>query len=287
MSNVLVTCSIVAKEALAVLANQLAFANNVNRNYEIEFTSNQSRGYSPGETIQIKRPPRYVYRAGRVAVPQPTVETTVPLTVSQGGVDIFFSSAERTLSVQQFREKMMAAVAPVTNEIDRQGLALARQSVFNCLGTPGTLPATGAAALQVATQVGQRLDEMGAPVRQSGGRTFVMNPGLNGAMLTGFGQLFNSTEKVGGQFGSGVLVPSLGMKYDMGQNVDVLTNGSQVVAGTNIAGAGQTGSNINVVALGGTITRGTRITLPGVNAVNPQSRVSTGAAASVLPDMAS
>ncbi|MFK5283149.1 hypothetical protein ACI3PL_26620, partial [Lacticaseibacillus paracasei] len=64
MANTLVTCSLVAKEALAVLENQLAFASNVNRDYEAEFTSNQSRGYSPGATINIKRPPRYQYRAG-------------------------------------------------------------------------------------------------------------------------------------------------------------------------------------------------------------------------------
>jgi hypothetical protein len=75
------------------------------------------------------------------------------------------------------------------------------------------------------------------------------------------------------------MVDSLGIAFAMDQNVDVHTNGTQVVAGTNIAGAGQTGSSITVVALGGTITKGTKITLPGVFAVNPQSRVSTGVAA--------
>lgn len=276
MSNVLVTCSIVAKETLVVLENQLAFASNVNRKYEDEFTGNQSRGYSPGQTINIKRPPRYTYRVGRVAAPQATVETTVPLTLSQGGVDMYFTSFEKTLQLQQFKQKVMAAMAPITNEIDRQGLALARLSTFNTIGTPGTLPTTTALALAAATGVGQRLDEMGAPFRQAGGRTFVANPGLNASMLQGYAGLFNNQEKLGQQFGSGVLVPSLGMKYAMGQNVDVHTNGSQPVAGTNINGANQTGSTITVVGLGGNITRGTKITLPGVFAVNPQSRTTTG-----------
>lgn len=84
MTNTLVTCSIVAKEALAILENMVAFASMVNRDWETEFTGNQSRGYSPGQTINIKRPPRYMYRAGRVALPQATVETTIPLTLSQG-----------------------------------------------------------------------------------------------------------------------------------------------------------------------------------------------------------
>jgi hypothetical protein len=126
MSNSLATCSILAKEALAVLENMLTFASSVNRDWEDEFKSNQARGYSPGQTINIKRPPRYTYRAGRVAVPQATVESTVPLTLSQGGTDLNFTGLERTLSVQQLESKLQAAMATVANEVDRQGLQLAR-----------------------------------------------------------------------------------------------------------------------------------------------------------------
>jgi hypothetical protein len=74
-ANSLVTCSIIAKESLAILENMLAFSSGVNRDWEAEFTGNQSRGYSPGQTINIKKPPRYTYRAGRVAQPQATQET--------------------------------------------------------------------------------------------------------------------------------------------------------------------------------------------------------------------
>ena len=54
MSNTLVTCSIVAKESLAILENMLGFAANVNRDWEDEFGSNMARGYAPGSTINIK-----------------------------------------------------------------------------------------------------------------------------------------------------------------------------------------------------------------------------------------
>ena len=96
MSNTLVTCSIVAKESLAILTNLLDFSKNVNRDWEDEFTGNLTRGYAPGQTINIKKPPRYTYRAGRVAVPQATQESTVPLTLTQGGCDLSFTSIERT-----------------------------------------------------------------------------------------------------------------------------------------------------------------------------------------------
>jgi hypothetical protein len=280
MANNLAFSALVAREALAILENNLAFASMVNRNWEDEYASNQARGYSPGATINIKRPPRYQYRAGRVAVPQATVETTVPLTLSQGGCDISFTSFERTLQVQQLSQKIAAAMATVTNEIDRQGLQLARFATNQVIGVPGTAPQTALLATQAFTGLNQRLDEQAAP--RDNRRGFVMNPSLNASMIVGLSGLFNAQPKLSTQYGNGLVVDSFGMTVDMGQNVDRHVNGTQAVAGTNIAGAGQTGANITVVGLGGTITRGTRITLPGVNFVNPQSRVDTGTAAQFI-----
>ncbi len=274
MPNVLATSSIVAKESLAILKNQLRFARNVNRDWEEEFTSNKSRGYAPGQTISIKKPPRYTYRTGRVAVPQDTVELTVPLTLAQGGTDIQFYGIERTLSLTKLEKKIMAAVAVVVNEIDRQGLDLARLTTPNVIGTPGTLPTTQALALAAITGLNQRLDEAAAP--RDNQRSLVMNPAFNAAGIQGLAGLFNSADKISAQHRRGMMVDQLGMSIEMDQNVVTHTNGTQAVAGTNINGAGQTGATLTVAALTGTITRGTKITLPGVFMVNPQTRLSTG-----------
>jgi hypothetical protein len=273
MSNTLATCSILAKEALAVLENMLTFASNVNRDWEDEFLSNQKRGYSPGQTINIKKPPRYTYRAGRVAVPQATVESTIPLTLSQGGTDLNFTGAERTVSVQQMEGKLQAAMATVANEIDRQGCQLARFATFNAIGTPGTLPTTQALALAAVTGVNQRLDEMAAPRDRQ--RAFIMNPALNGATVQGFAGMFNGQTTLTEQFRKGMMVDSLGLSYAMDQNIDTHTNGTAVVGTNTVSGAGQTGSTITTAALNGTVTKGTKITFASVFAVNPQSRVST------------
>lgn len=275
MSNTLVTCSIVAKESLAILENMLSFSKNVNRDFESEFSSNMNRGYAPGQTINIKRPPRYTYRAGRVAVPQSTVETTVPLTLNQGGCDINFTSLERTLSLTRLEDKLMAAMAPVANEIDRQGLQLAHFNTYNTLNPTGALPNTAALSIAAMTGLGQRLDEMAAPRDRR--RAMIANPALNAALVQGFGGYFNNQTLISDQNRSGVMQNN-NFGFDaigMDQNVDVHTNGAATA--TNINGANQTGSSITVVAVaGGTLTRGTVITLPGVFAVNPQSRQSTG-----------
>ena len=274
MSNQLATCALLAKEALAVLENMLTFASNVNRDWEDEFTSNQARGYSPGATINIKRPPRYQYRAGRVAAPQATVEGTIPLTLSQGGTDLNFTGFERTLSLQQMESKLQAAMATVANEVDRQGLQLAHFATPNVIGTPGTLPTTQALALAAVTGVNQRLDEEAAPRDRQ--RAFIMNPGLNGATVQGFAGLFNGQNTLTEQFKKGMMVDSLGLSYAMDQNVDNHVNGTAVVATNTVNGAGQQGTAITVNALNGTVTKGTKITFANVFLVNPQSRVSTG-----------
>lgn len=273
MTNTLVTSAIVARESLAILKNMLSFSMNVNRDYEDEFGKAKGNGYAPGQTINIRRPPRYTYRAGRVSVPQGTVETTIPLTLSQGGVDINFTSLERTLSLQDLENKLEAAIAPLANEIDRQGLELAKFATFNTINAAGALPVTQAAALGIVTDANRRLDEMAAPRDRR--RALISNPALNGALIQGFAGLFNAQDVLSKQFKSGMMVDSLGLGYGMDQNVSVHTNGAATA--TNIAGANQVGSAINVVAIaGGTLTRGTVITLPGVFAVNPQSRQSTG-----------
>lgn len=291
-ANILATSSIVAKEGLAILENMLSFSTHVNRDWEDEYASNKDRGYAPGATINIKRPPRYTYRNGRVAAPQNTVESSLPLVLTQGGCDIAFTSIEKTVSLTQLEKKLQAAIAPVANEIDRQGLELARLATFNTLGTPGVAPATQALALAAVTDVNARLDDMAAPRDKQ--RAFVMNPRLNASMIQGFAGLFNSNDKISKQYGSGMMVDSLGIAYAMDQNVDTHVNGTQAVAGTAVT-AGQTGAAIAVAALTGTVTRGTVVTFPGVFAVNPQSRRSTGqlaqfvvtadvaAAATVLP----
>jgi hypothetical protein len=281
MSNSFATSNIVAREALAVLKNTCTFAREVNRDFQSEFSGNMSRGYAPGQTINIKRPPRFTYRAGPVAVPQSITESTIPLTLSQGGADIAVSDLERTLSVTQFEDKMMALMAPVVNEIDRQGLALARFSAFNTLNPTGVLPTTAALAIAAMTDMQRRLDEMAAP--RDTRRMLCLNPALNGSLVQGFGGFFNNQAKISDQNRTGLIAnQNFGFgAVAMDQNVDVHTNGAATA--TNVNGANQVGAAITVAAVaGGTLTRGTCITLPGVFAVNPQSRQTTGVLADFI-----
>ena len=61
-----------------MLENMVTFGAACNRDWEDTFQSASAAGYKTGATINIKRPPRYTYRAGRVASPQDTVEKHGP-----------------------------------------------------------------------------------------------------------------------------------------------------------------------------------------------------------------
>jgi len=279
MSNTLATTTLVSNKALMVLQNLLPFTSNVSRAYEPEL---QMGTYAHGNTVNIKRPAKYQYRAGPVSVPQATTESTIPLTLSQGGCDLQFTSNERTtgLSMQSLEEKLISAMIPIASEIERQGLELARLSVFNALNTAYTIPTTQDLAVGAATSLGQRLDEMCAP--DGDGRRFLtMSPSLNAGMIRGLAGLQNSTAKIGKQYETGLMQNALGLNYHKSQLIATHTNGAATA--TNINGANQTGSTITVVAVAaGTLTKGTRITLPGVYAVNSVTGQSTGVLADFI-----
>lgn len=270
MSNSLATSSLITKEALRILTNMVTFSANVNKEAADEFGTNNGGKYSSGATINIRKPPRYTIRTGATASAQATTEPTVPITLSQAGVDLAFTSAEMTYSLTQLQPKLQAAMATIANQIDLDGLTNAKNTVNGVVGTAATTPAT----IGAVTSVSQRLDEMAAP--RDGQRSLVINPAANAGLIGGLAGYYNSSAQLSEQYKKGMMVDSLGLNIAMDQNVITHTNGTAVVGTNTVSGASQTGSTITTAALNGTITKGTVVTFAGVFAVNPQSRVSTG-----------
>jgi hypothetical protein len=273
MSNTLATSTLITKEALAILANMLSFSKFVNRDFESEFGTNKGGSYASGQTINIKKPPRYTARAGKVAVPQGTVESTIPLTLGQAGVYVMFSSVDLTLNITDLRPKLNAAMSVVANKIDLDGLTMAAVSTPNVVALQGSPTPTQTQAIASILAVGQRLDEAAAP--RDGQRALILGPQANASLLSGLQGFFNSQKVLGEQYEDGLVVDSLGFKIGMDQNVVSQINGTQAVTGATVNGANQTGNALTVAATTGVITAGSKFTIAGVYAINPQSRQST------------
>lgn len=271
VTNTLLTNTMITRESARILSNELTFTKGVNREYDKNFAKS---GAKIGTTVNVRKPPRYIGRTGPTMSIEDSVETPVPVTLTtQFGVDIEFSSADLTLSIDDFSERFIKpAMVTVANKIDFDGLALYKQ-IYNAVGTIGTTPSTAAAILAA----GQRLDEEAAPRDKR--RSMVLNPAANAGLVGGLTGLFNNQQKISTQYDTGNMGAALGFNMSMDQNINVHTVGP--LGGTPLVnGAGQSGSTL--ITDGWTASAALRLnvgdvfTIAGVRAVNPQNRTSTG-----------
>jgi hypothetical protein len=271
VANTLLTISMITREALRVLENNLVFTKNVRRDFDDAYGK---AGAKIGTVLNIRKPPRYLGRTGQALSVEDATETSVPLTLTtQRGVDIQFTSQDLTLSIDDFADRFIKpAVAKVANFIDLDGLAQ-YVNVYNHVGTPGTDPN----ALLTYLQAGQKLDENAAP--RDGDRALVISAAQQAVIVDALKGLFNDTTEIARQYEQGTMGRTIGFKWSMDQNVGVQTIGAEGGAGT-VNGAGQTGASLVTHGWTASVTNllnaGDIITLAGVYAVNPVSLQSTG-----------
>lgn len=281
-SNNLLTISMITNEALRVLTNQLVFTKAVNRQYDNKFAI---EGAKIGTTINLRKPPRYVGRSGPALQIESAVETYVPLTLdTQFGVDMAFTTQDLSLNISDFSDRFIKpAVAAIANKIDYDGLQQFK-NVYNMVGTVGQL--TGTPTLAQATKAildaRARLNQEAAPVDED--RMFIVDPTIEVGIVSGLTNLFNPAGTISRIFNKGALGDStLGFNFAMDQNTGNFTSGTATAftvsaqAGGSVQNNAQSTFTLAVSSTSGTLTKGTVFTIPGVYAVNPQNRQSTGA----------
>ena len=92
MTQQLLTMSYITNEALVVLENELVIANRVERQYSNEFAQT---GAKVGNTVNIRRPPRYIGTYGPPLNVEDTFETYVPVVLNyQYHVDVKFTTQD-------------------------------------------------------------------------------------------------------------------------------------------------------------------------------------------------
>lgn len=272
--NSLLNISMIAKEMLRVLKNELSFTAGVNRQYDSQFANS---GAKIGSVINIRKPTRFTVTDGAALNIQDVADQSVALTLdTQKHVGFQFSSKELTLNIDDFSKRyVVPAAAALANKIDVDGLAQ-WVNVWNSVGIPGTTPATALVALQA----NQKLNESGCPM--DGLRNLVVNPAAEAAVVDGLKSLFNNSPKLVDQYEKGYMGEAFGFKWKMDQNVATRTTGEShglsPLVNTTTSADGDT--TIVTDTWGGTVVsaikKGDVFTIGSVFAVNPQSRVSTG-----------
>jgi len=262
----------ITREALMLLENSLTFTKQVKRKYDDRFAVS---GAKIGATINLRIPPVFAVSSGPNLSIQNYTETQFPLTVNQQKhIDVSFSSAELTLSIQDFSERVLAPqIAQLANQVDQDGLAQ-YVNIYKSVGIPGTANTTFAPFLAA----GVALDNSSTP--RDGQRAIILSPqGQADAVGGQFATSFNDQDTVGKQYINGTMGKALGFKWGMDQNVNTLTVGP--MGGTPVvSGAGQTGATLTVsgwtAAAASRLLGGETFTLPLVYEINPMSKQNTG-----------
>lgn len=270
--NTLLTIDMVTLEALRVLHGNLAFVKNVNRDYDDAFAK---EGAKIGDTLRIRKPPKYTVRTGRVMAAQNATETYVSLPVStQKGVDMDFTSAEFTMSIDNFSTRFLKpAMSVLASTVDYDALAMTLK-VANSVGAPGTTPAT----YLVWGQANQKLDEFLAP--RDGNRTAVLSPAAMASTVDGLKGLFQAGDAIADQYRSGVMTRAIDLKWAMDQNIRNATMGTRdgttiLITGAVATGATQIAVDYTVgTSASATVTAGEVLTIGSVFAVNDETKQS-------------
>jgi hypothetical protein len=272
MANSLLTIDMITRKSLEILENNLVISRNCNRQYDDSFAV---QGAKIGSTLRIRLPDRALVTDGAALQVQDDNEQYTTLSVaSQKHIGINFTSAELTMQLDDFAERVLKPrISQLASSIDAD-VATAYKSIYNSVGTPGTTPGTSLVLLQAQ----QKLNEFATPMSP---RYATVNPAANAGLVEGMKGLFNPTDTVSRQFKNGMMGTGvLGFdEINMSQSIGMHTTGAwgtTITSTGTLSTQGQATLPISFTGSSKTWKQGDVFTIAGVYAVNPQTRQSTG-----------
>ena len=264
-TNTLLTPTVIAKEALMQLTNNLAMGRNVYTAYKNEFVK-------VGQTITIRKPNKFRATKAQARSNTNLAEPSTTITMStQAHVSWAFSSVELTQTIEDYSKRYIGpAAAALANQVDYDLCGL-YTDVYNYAGSPGTTPGT----FKVLGGCQTVLDDECAPQDR---RVAIVNPDANWALADGLKGTFaaNVAKDI---ITRGFLGQIANLSIYMDQNVNRHLTGAFTTGATPLVdGASQTGSDILSKGWSGsnTLKKGDIFTMAAVYGVNPMSGASTG-----------
>jgi hypothetical protein len=272
MANTLLPPLAITRKSLAILHQKLNFVGSINRTYDSSFANS---GAKIGDSLRIRLPNEYRVRTGAAlssGADLDTVETSTTLQIAtQRGVDVSFSSAELTLSMDDFADRILEpAMAVLAANIESDALSMTR-NVYNVFDGD-------AAAISLAAMLGGRkiLNDNLAPMDNN--RTALLSTDHSAKLVDSLKSLFQDSSAIAKQYREGMMGRTAG--FDFFENTLVADHQTGTAAKTtgyltNDATA-QTGSTLVVDTGTTSFLAGDIITIAGVFRVHPETKISTG-----------
>jgi len=268
MSNTILTPTAVTREILRVLHQKLNFVGSIERQYDDSFAKS---GAKIGTTLKIRKPNQYTVRTGKTIQAQDTAEESVTLTVAtQKGVDMTFSSAELTMELDDFSDRIIKpAVSVLAANIEYDAMSMFKdvgQSIWN-----------GGSALTLAKVLAgkKKLNDSLAPMND---RTASLQTQESVDLVDSLKGLFQSSSNISQQYREGTMGHTAGFEFVENTLWPAFTRGAEDTAYVCNTSTGITSgsTSITVSAGSGAGSQGDVFTIQDVYAVHPETKVSTG-----------
>jgi hypothetical protein len=268
MGNSVLTPTAVTRRAMKVLHGKLVLARKINRQYDSSFAQN---GAKIGSTLKVRLPNKYTIRTGKAINAQDTTENSETITVAtQIGVDSVFSTAELTMSIDDFSERILEPQMAIVASAIENAIAAQYVNVPNLVGTAGTTPAS----MLTILQAGARLDDNLVP--RDGKRTVALSPTAMASMVDAYKGLFNAAGKVSDQYENG-MIKDMASGFDWGvcPVINPQVNSAGVVTGITVNDSTISNGDTTVTVASTTTaySAGTVVTFAGCYAVNDETKV--------------
>jgi len=279
MANSILTPTMITREGARILHQECNALTNMNTQYDDQYAQ---EGAKIGYTLNIRMPTKYEVRTGATLSAEDHVERSTPLTVqSQYGVDVNFTTAELTMELDDFSERVLQpAMTQLAAKTEGDALAVLYKKVANYTNAT----TNGLLTYRRYQQNGKNITNELGPKAQ---RTATLTPDSVVEFNDAVKGLFQDSGRISKQYIEGMMGRTGG--FDVFENTLLPSHttgtlaGSPVTEGTAL-GTGTTAntwvSQSEITVTGATTTTtlkaGDIITISGVYEVHPELRTNTG-----------
>ena len=279
MANSILTPTMITREGARILHQECNALTNMNTQYDDQYAQ---EGAKIGYSLNIRMPTKYEVRTGATLSAEDHVERSTPLAVSsQYGVDVNFTTAELTMELDDFSERVLApAMTQLAAKTEGDALAVN----YKFVGNYTNASTNGLLTYRRYQQNGKNITNELGPKSQRAG---ILTPDSVVEFNDAVKGLFQDSGRISKQYIEGMMGRTGG--FDVFENTLLPSHttgtlaGSPVTSGTAL-GTGTTAntwvSQSEITITGATTTTtlkaGDIITIAGVYEVHPELRTNTG-----------
>lgn len=279
MANSILTPTMITREGARILHQECNAITNMNTQYDDQYAQ---EGAKIGYSLNIRMPAKYEVRTGATLSAEDHVERSTPLTVqSQYGVDVNFTTAELTMELDDFSERVLApAMTQIAAKVEGDALAVLYKTVANYTNAS----TNGLMTYRRYQQNGKNITNELGPRSQ---RSAVLTPDSVVEFNDAVKGLFQDSGRISKQYIEGMMGRTGG--FEVFENTLLPSHTTGTLAGSPVTSGAALGtsttanawvSQSEITITGATTTTtlkaGDIITIAGVYEVHPELRTNTG-----------